>query len=406
MKVAKKIVSLIVSLLLVMMISPTLVRAADERIIVYAQVPDEWSAPCVWAWADDGTNAFDAWPGEPMKADDNNPGWYYCWIPATAGNVIINANNGEVQTADQKLEAKNAWVTITDADHVDISYEAQTTGNIPEYVETFKVHAKTDESWEDVHIWAWLDPDGTNAFDAWPGEAMTQGDNDWYTADVPVWVNRVIINGNGGDVQTEDLSIDAAEVWITVEADGKADFTYDDPDAPVVEDITVYVQAPSDWSEPHLWAWSAPDGTNAFSAWPGEALQDDGDGWYSMTVPGWVNSLIVNGNNGEIQTADLSIDTGKDVWVQVQDADNAEVYYEEPEAMAPASTEASESAETISAEIAAADTAVTAATVADTEPAVEEKSADKGVNPAVPIVGVAAAAAVIAGVAVSKKKKS
>ena len=384
MKAAKKVTSLFVSLMLLLLMVPTLAFAADdERIIVYAQVPEDWTEPCIWAWADDGTNAFEAWPGEKMTADENNPGWYYCWIPAAAGNVIINANEGGVQTADQKLEAKNAWITITDADTVEISYEAKTTGEIPEYVEMFEVHAKVDASWEDVRIWAWLDPDGTNAFEAWPGEAMTAGENGWYTAKVPVWVNSVIINANGGEVQTEDLTIDAAEVWVTVDAEGAAEFTYNDPDAPVAEDITVYVQAPADWSEPHLWAWSAPDGTNVFSAWPGEALQDAGDGWLSLTVPGWINSIIVNGNEGSVQTTDLSVDVGKDVWIVVEDAENATVTYEEP-----------------TIDVATPDSQATS------EPVAEEAPAESGVNPVVIVIAAVAVIAVVAGVVIVKKKKS
>lgn len=384
MKAAKKVTSLLVSLMLLLLMVPTLAFAADdERIIVYAQVPEDWTEPCIWAWADDGTNAFEAWPGEKMTADENNPGWYYCWIPAAAGNVIINANEGGVQTADQKLEAKNVWITITDADTVEISYEAKTTGEIPEYVEMFEVHAKVDASWEDVRIWAWLDPDGTNAFEAWPGEAMTAGENGWYTAKVPVWVNSVIINANGGEVQTEDLTIDAAEVWVTVDAEGAAEFTYNDPDAPVAEDITVYVQAPADWSEPHLWAWSAPDGTNVFSAWPGEALQDAGDGWLSLTVPGWINSIIVNGNEGSVQTTDLSVDVGKDVWIVVEDAENATVTYEEP-----------------TIDVATPDSQATS------EPVAEEAPAESGVNPVVIVIAAVAVIAVVAGVVIVKKKKS
>ena len=384
MKAAKKVTSLLVSLMLLLLMVPTLAFAADDvRIIVYAQVPEDWTEPCIWAWADDGTNAFEAWPGEKMTADENNPGWYYCWIPAAAGNVIINANEGGVQTADQKLEAKNAWITITDADTVEISYEAKTTGEIPEYVEMFEVHAKVDASWEDVRIWAWLDPDGTNAFEAWPGEAMTAGENGWYTAKVPVWVNSVIINANGGEVQTEDLTIDAAEVWVTVDAEGAAEFTYNDPDAPVAEDITVYVQAPADWSEPHLWAWSAPDGTNVFSAWPGEALQDAGDGWLSLTVPGWINSIIVNGNEGSVQTTDLSVDVGKDVWIVVEDAENATVTYEEP-----------------TIDVATPDSQATS------EPVAEEAPAESGVNPVVIVIAAVAVIAVVAGVVIVKKKKS
>lgn len=56
-----------------------------------------------------------------------------------------------------------------------------------------------------------------------------QEENGWYTAKVPIWVNSIIINANAGEVQTEDISIDPAEVWVTVAADGSYDFSYNDP---------------------------------------------------------------------------------------------------------------------------------------------------------------------------------
>lgn len=125
-------------------------EASDGKMIVYAKLPSDWSDPHLWAWADDGTNAFDAWPGGEMEADSNNDGWYYCWIPETTNNIIINANDAAVQTSDYKLESKNAWVTVTDAENVEISYDAQTTGDLPEYVEKFKIHAQVPDDWQDV----------------------------------------------------------------------------------------------------------------------------------------------------------------------------------------------------------------------------------------------------------------
>ena len=361
-------------LCLLMPITAFAEEASDGKMLIYAKLPSDWSAPHLWAWADDGTNAFDAWPGGEMEADSNNDGWYYCWIPENTNNIIINANEAAVQTGDYKLENKNAWVTVTDAENVEISYDAQTTGDLPEYVEKFKIHAQVPDDWQDVCLWAWSAPDGKNAFDAWPGKAMTKGEDGWYTASAPVWVNSIIVNGNSGDVKTEDISIDAAEVWVTVSEDGTSDFTYNDPNAPVAEDITVHVKAPADWSEPHLWAWSAPDGTNAFSSWPGEALQEGEDGWLTLSVPGWVNSIIVNANEGGIQTSDLSVDTGKDLWIVVTDAENAEVTYEAP---------AAESEPTVAAE--------PAETKSNTRP--------------IAIVVVVVIAAVAGGVVVSKKKK-
>ena len=359
-------------------------EASDGKMIVYAKLPSDWSDPHLWAWADDGTNAFDAWPGGEMEADSNNDGWYYCWIPETTNNIIINANDAAIQTSDYKLESKNAWVTVTDAENVEISYDAQTTGDLPEYVEKFKIHAQVPDDWQDVCLWAWSAPDGKNAFEAWPGKTMSKGEDGWYTASAPVWVNSIIVNGNSGDVQTEDISIDAAEVWVTVSEDGTSDFTYNDPNAPVAEDITVHVKAPADWSEPHLWAWSAPDGTNAFSSWPGEALQEGEDGWLTLSVPGWVNSIIVNGSDGSVQTSDLSVETGKDLWIVVSDAENAEVTYEAP-------AETVETAE---------------APAAESEPTVAAEPAETKSN-AMPIVIVVVVviAVVAGGVVISKKKK-
>ena len=55
----------------------------------------------------------------------------------------------------------------------------------------------------------------------------------------------------------------------------------------------------------------------------------DGD-WYTIEVPGWINSVIINANEGSVQTTDLSVEVGKDVWIVVSDAENATVSYEEP----------------------------------------------------------------------------
>ena len=91
--------------------------------------------------------AFTAWPGEEMEADAANDGWYYIWLPAWANHVIINANEGNVQTEEQILDTNAVWITVSAADTVEISYESKTTGEAPAYVEKFVVHAKVDDSW-------------------------------------------------------------------------------------------------------------------------------------------------------------------------------------------------------------------------------------------------------------------
>lgn len=109
-------------------------------------------------------------------------------------------------------------------------------------------------------------------------------------------------------------------------------------------------------------------------------------------MPGWINSVIINANEGSVQTSDLSVEAGKDVWVVVTDPENATVSYEEPAAQAaPAETKAP------------APETEAPATQAPAETPAEEGGSNIGA-----IVGVVAAAAVIGGgaaVVLKKKKK-
>ena len=326
-RVSKKVSVFFAMFFLMISFMPKMIFAdnADDKTIIYVHVPEDWKNPCVWAWDDDGNNAFEAWPGEEAEADTANEDWYYIWIPSSTKHVIVNANEGSIQTEEQILDGNNAWITVTAADSTEVS-----EGEIPEYTEKFKVHAKVDESWKSPCLWAWSAPDGTNAFEAWPGNSMKEEENGWYSCKVPTWVNSIIVNANEGGVQTEDISIDASEVWVTVDAQGAAEFSYVDPEKEEIPNITVHVIAPDDWQAPCLWAWSAPDGTNVFTTWPGEPLEEGENGWLIKEIPGWVNSVIVNGNEGGVQTTDITIETGKDIWIVVTDAENYEVSYEEP----------------------------------------------------------------------------
>ena len=383
----KTIAILIAAMLMVSCLSLTALAAEDSEMVpVVVKVPEGWDAPNLWAWADDGTNAFAAWPGEPLE--ELAEGWYYIWVPNFVQNVIVNANQGTdaaIQTDGIVVEAgKEVWITVAEDKTAEVSYEAQLRGEIPAYVEKFVVHAYVPLSWKTVNMWAWSAPDGTNAFEAWPGEAMVEGEDGWFTGKAPTWINSLIINGNEGTVQTEDITVEGKELWITVYEDLTYELSYEDPNK-AVPNITVYAQVPADWTNPCCWAWSAPDGTNAFSAWPGEALTQNGD-WYAIEVPGWINSVIINANEGTVQTTDLSVEAGKNVWVVVTDPENAAVAYEEPVTAA------------VPAETAAPETEAPA-----TEPAAEVPAEENG-NAGV-IVGVVAVVAVIGGAALVMKKK-
>ncbi len=327
----KKILALALALMLTALLPACLAEETDAKTLVYANVPDGWAYPCVWAWDDSGATAFAAWPGEQMEPDPANEGWYYLYLPAGMDCVIINANDGGVQTGDCRIDKKNAWLTIAEDATAAVSFEALTQGDAPAYTEYFTVYAKVDESWENPCVWAWQDPEGTNAFAAWPGRSMKQNANGWASARIPAWCNSIILNGNGGAVQTEDIKdLDPADLWLTVMADASFELTYDDPTAPKAEDVTVYAKVPGDWAEPCLWAWSHPDGANAFTAWPGEKLAAGEGGWYTLQVGGWINSIILNANGGSVQTTDIRVEEGKDLYLVVTGSESFELSYEKP----------------------------------------------------------------------------
>lgn len=101
-------------------------------------------------------------------------------------------------------------------------------------------------------------------------------------------------------------------------------------EAPAAEvtEVTVYAQVPDGWNGPGCWVWSS-EGVDAFDAWPGKPMTLQG-GWYTITVPAWIDYVIINANNGATQTADLPVEAGRDVWVMVNEYSEAQVFYENP----------------------------------------------------------------------------
>ena len=124
-KLRKLFVSMLLMALIIAAVSPAAVYAADSKTdngdmrLVYANVPDDWKNPCLWAWNEAGDQAYEAWPGEAMTPDSNNKGWYYIYAPSWADHIIVNANAGETQTSEIVLKDGNTWVTVKDKEKTD-----------------------------------------------------------------------------------------------------------------------------------------------------------------------------------------------------------------------------------------------------------------------------------------------
>lgn len=212
---------------------------ADAFYTLHVSVPSEWHSANVWAWDDNNTNAFGAWPGEAMTKGSD--GWYTVKVPAFAKNFLIAEKDGGAQTVDYKGNGKEQWVVLGEAD-ADGKLALTVTDNAPEgyeppeeaekpAVDTVTVHAAVPESWTEVRVWAW-DDSQNNVYEAWPGEAMTKGDDGWYTLEVPGWFTNIIIN-NGGSSQTADLAVEGGkDLWLNVTDPTNVGISYEATDLP------------------------------------------------------------------------------------------------------------------------------------------------------------------------------
>lgn len=345
----KKVISFIFSVLFAMILSVSLfnVQAAEteQAVLVYVEAPTGWEAPHVWTWDDDGTGAYAnlGWPGKAMVEDQDNPGWYYLYIPGNMTNVIINANEGGIQTSAFTISGENVWVTIVeevvtgdDGDETVYTPTASTTqattGDLPVYIPTKYVYAYVPVDWDTAGIWAWNNESGEGVYTTWPGEEMTLLDDGWFMIEVPDSADRVIINNlvaTDGE-QTVDLTVGTENVYIQVgdlNDDDKYEATLTDEKPVIIEDgFTIYITIPEDWTQANLWAWSHPDGTGLYTTWPGEEIAyDQESGYYVVIVPTWVNRVIVNnGSTGDdaAQTIDTEITEAGDFYLYVGDAND------------------------------------------------------------------------------------
>ena len=113
---------------------------------------------------------------------------------------------------------------------------------------------------------------------------------------------------------------------------------YDSPEtlpvypAPAPEDdqIHIYTLVPDYWENPGCWAWQGETQKNAYTQWPGVSMVWNGN-FYETTAPSWVDYVIINGIGGSVQTEDILISSGYDIWIIVDSyGEYYQLYYYKP----------------------------------------------------------------------------
>ena len=320
-------------------------KLSGNSFAVYVQVPASWQNPTYYTWGGDNGELM-AWPGASMTLSGS---WYVAAMPNGNTNFIVAANDGTTQTKDLTVTGtcyvvvgEDASVVISDTEpnvaEVQEKLAQAAAEKAAKMADTFTVHVKVDSSWSNPCWYAWNN-DGDQV-KAWPGTTLGSANAEgWYTVEVPKLMTGFIVNGNDGAIQTKDITVNGTEIWIEVDKDGgytitdaSGNTTTGDSnvvtyaEAPEgIDYVTLYVKAPADWGVARLWAWGEEG--NLYDSWPGEALVEEGE-WLVATLPIWVTAIIINGNDGAVQTSDIIIERGKDIWLVVNGAgDDYEITY-------------------------------------------------------------------------------
>jgi glycosidase len=167
------------------------------------------------------------------------------------------------------------------------------------------VHAKYS------HIWAWNKNGAAgNLFSSWPGEAMTDEGNTWYKYTILEAYSLNLLFSNSGNDKTSDLSISASgEYWYNGE-----EFLLKNPDdeeenEEEIGGIELYAEYT------HIWAWNKNGvAGNLFSSWPGETMEDIGNGWYKYTFSDAKSINLIFSNSGNDKTSDLLVSQEGQYW--------------------------------------------------------------------------------------------
>ena len=86
--------------------------------------------------------------------------------------------------------------------------------------DSIKVYTKVPSSWDIPGLWAWDETSNKDAFDSWPGAEMTP-DGKFFSVRAPKWISSIIINGDNGTQQTDDIPVESGkDIWLIVHADG------------------------------------------------------------------------------------------------------------------------------------------------------------------------------------------
>ncbi|WP_337781480.1 starch-binding protein [Ruminococcus sp.] len=153
------------------------------------------------------------------------------------------------------------------------------------------VHYYNENNWESPYIYYYNDG---NTPVSWPGTAMNNDGDNWYSYTISGYSSaKVIFSNNGADqypAQNQEGLTVSGEKWY------KSGSFYDQN--PDLSKVSVHYYNSNQWSSPYIYYYT--DSETPIT-WPGTAMTSDGNGWYSYDIYGFDEVKVIFSDNGANQ---------------------------------------------------------------------------------------------------------
>ena len=285
---------------------------------VYFQNTAGWEYVNAYYWSlTDATMV--PWPGERMSLVDTTNSVYedpiYTFkLPADAQYVLFNsckdAASEGVQSMDLTVPTDNMLYSFSG---FNAGWSVYNPGKL-----TLNFDNSTTK-WTKVNIYYWSE--NNEQMVKWPGEEMTRGADNIFTAAIPSNATKVIFN-NGDGVQTGNLTILRNGDTYIYKTEGSGWASQDNRDTA----RTVYFKNTANWTNLHVYYWDETMEGDMVD-WPGDTMVKQEGDIFKAVIPGSATHVVFNNGDNGLQTVNLRLVEDRDQNLFVYDQVAADIKY-------------------------------------------------------------------------------
>ena len=291
--------------------------AQEGKITVHYQ--SQWGGANIFYWNQgNGYNNPVSWPGVRMEKEEDN--WYVYTFDNTS-SVDLMFNFGGKQTTHYNVKTGEYWLADGTWREQDPTKEVT-----PEPTKTITSKPTQEVTLEPTET---ITPKPTQEVTLEPTEAITPEPTKEAEPTEAI-TPEVTKEAEPTETITPEVTKEAepTETVTPEPTKGTVPTVTRHPEGvietptpiPAVKGKMILHYYSTTWDAPSIYFWGVSGGSASCGAWPGDAMEAEGDGWYTYTVAATSANLIFNDGSGKelsgqekytVQTADLTQKEGE-----------------------------------------------------------------------------------------------